>query len=141
MATGPADGLPSLSEREVAELDTVPQVAAVVALVLWAWRVAAAALSTGPKLNTPAVLVQVPVVRPGSMDQLRPVVRGWLAQALTLRARSVAVLPQLRTPVVMAQPVAVVPGPSMAQVSPAGRVSEIENPWAVPVPLLVTVTV
>src|SRR5437764_133784 len=80
MATGPADGLPSLSEREVAELDTVPQVAAVVALVMWTWKVAAAAMSTGPKLNTPAVLVQVPVVPPASMDQLRPVLVGRVSE-------------------------------------------------------------
>src|SRR5947208_973119 len=92
-----ADGLPSLSEREVAELDTVPQVAAVVALVMWTWKVAAAAMSTGPKLNTPAVLVQVPVVPPASMDQLRPVLVGRVSETLTLRAMPAPPLVTVRT--------------------------------------------
>src|SRR6266853_4361308 len=68
---GPALGLPSLVVVAEAVLLTVPQVAEVVGEVMWTWKDAEGARSTGPKWRTPAVMVQLPVVLVPSMLQVR----------------------------------------------------------------------
>src|SRR6266571_3935719 len=83
---GPTEGLPSLVVVAEAELLTVPQVAEVVGEVMWTWTEAPGARSTGPKCRTPAVMVQVPVVAPASMLQLRPELVGRVSETVTLRA-------------------------------------------------------
>src|SRR6266478_1266840 len=81
---GPTLGLPSLLVVTDAELLTVPQVADVVGEVIWTWKDAEGARSTGPKWRTPAVMVQLPVVLVPSMLQLRPVLVGRVSETVTL---------------------------------------------------------
>src|SRR6266436_4161177 len=92
IGTGPMVGLPSLLVVALALLSTVPQVAAVVGEVMWTWTEAEGARSTGPKCRTPAVMVQVPVVPPASMLQLRPALVGRVSETVTLRAVPAPVL-------------------------------------------------
>src|SRR5258707_8881114 len=83
---GPALGLPSLVVVAEAVLLTVPQVAEVVGEVMWTWKDAEGARSTGPKWRTPAVMVQLPVVLVPSMLQLNPALVGTVSETVTLRA-------------------------------------------------------
>src|SRR6266704_2302405 len=92
IGTGPTDGLPSLLIVTEAELLTVPQVAGVVDEVMWTWTEAPGARSAGPKCRTPAVMVQVPVVVPASMLQLRPALVGRVSETATFRAVPAPVL-------------------------------------------------
>src|SRR5260370_11950868 len=80
---GPTEGLPSLVVVTEAELLTVPQVAEVVGEVMWTWKEAPEARSTGPKLRFPAVSVQLPVVWRPSMLQLSPAVVGTVSETVT----------------------------------------------------------
>src|SRR5260370_771694 len=80
---GPTLGLPSLLVVTDAELLTVPQVADVVGEVMWTWKDAEGARSTGPKWRTPVVMVQVPVVAPASMLQLSPELVGRVSETVT----------------------------------------------------------
>src|SRR5260370_818598 len=75
-----------------AELLTVPQVAEVVGEVMWTWKEAPEARSTGPKLRFPAVSVQLPVVLVPSMLQLSPALVGSASETVTLRAVPAPVL-------------------------------------------------
>src|SRR5579862_9337730 len=77
MDTGPTDGCPSLDELEVAELDTVPQVAVVVGEVMVTVAEALGPRSAGPKLSDPPDRVQPP-------DWL------WMVQARPLSAGTVS---------------------------------------------------
>src|SRR3954470_24733648 len=59
MSIGPASAEPSLEVATCAELDTVPQVAAVVALVMWTCTSPPEpATSLGPQVNTPPLMAQ-----------------------------------------------------------------------------------
>src|SRR5260370_439948 len=89
---GPTEGLPSLVVVTDAELLTVPQVAEVVGEVIWTWKEAPEARSTGPKLRFPAVSVQLPVVLVPSMLQLSPAVVGTASETVTVRAMPAPVL-------------------------------------------------
>src|SRR6266853_2066590 len=80
---GPALGLPSLVVVAEAVLLTVPQVAEVVGEVMWTWKEAVGARSTGPKWRTPVVMVQVPVVPPASMLQIKPELAGKVSETVT----------------------------------------------------------
>src|SRR6266478_1427941 len=92
IGTGPTFALPSLVVVAEAELLTAPQVAEVVGEVMWTWKEMPEARSTGPKCRTPAVMVQVPVVPPSSMLQLRPELVGRVSETVTLRAVPAPVL-------------------------------------------------
>src|SRR5712691_11010062 len=94
---GPTLGLPSLLVVTEAELLTVPQVAEVVGEVMWTWKEAVGARSTGPKWRTPVVMVQVPVVPPASMLQLRPELAGRVSETLSLCAMPAPVLVTVTT--------------------------------------------
>src|SRR5712671_1836482 len=86
IATGPTDGLPSFDELAAALLLTVPQVAAVVGLVMWTWTLAPAARSTPlapPKLRMPPDRVHVPVVPAASIAQASPAFVGTVSLTLT----------------------------------------------------------
>src|SRR5260370_418460 len=94
---GPTEGLPSLVGVTDAELLTVPQVAEGVGEVMWTWKEAPEARSTGPKCRFPAVSVQVPVVLLASMLQLRPALLGRVSETVTLRAMPAPVLVTVTT--------------------------------------------
>src|SRR6266478_6325283 len=94
---GPALGLPSLVVVAEAVLLTVPQVAEVVGEVIWTWKDAEGARSTGPKWRTPAVMVQLPVVLVPSMLQLRPELVGRVSETVTLCAVPAPVLVTVTT--------------------------------------------
>src|SRR6266853_640031 len=94
---GPALGLPPLGVVAEAVLLTVPQVAAVVGEVMWTWKEAVGARSTGPKWRTPVVMVQVPVVLAPSMLQLRPELVGRVSETVTLFAVPAPVLVTVTT--------------------------------------------
>src|SRR5260370_840281 len=89
---GPTEGLPSLVVVTDAELLTVPQVAEVVGEVMWTWKEAEGARSTGQKWRTPVVMVQLPVVLVPSMLQLSPALVGTVSETVTLRAMPAPVL-------------------------------------------------
>src|SRR6266436_7921689 len=80
---GPTEGLPSLVVVTDAELLTVPQVAEVVGEVRWTWKETPEARSAGPKCRTPVVMVQVPVVPPASMLQIKPELAGRVSETVT----------------------------------------------------------
>src|SRR6266446_4870519 len=83
IGTGPTLGLPSLVVVAEAVLLTVPQVAEVVGEVMWTWKEMPEARSTGPKCRTPVVMVQVPVVPPASMLQIKPELVGRVSETVT----------------------------------------------------------
>src|SRR5260370_1364249 len=83
---GPTFGLPSLVVVTAAELLTVPQVAAVVGEVMWTWKEAPEARSTGPKLRFLAGSVQLRVVLASSTLQLSAPLVGRASETVTLRA-------------------------------------------------------
>ena len=67
-------------------LFTLPQVAGVVGLVRWTWNSASLGIvtpSAPPKLSTPPLIVQVPVVLAASIAQLRPLLAGRVSETFT----------------------------------------------------------
>src|SRR5437899_561412 len=86
IATGPTDGLLSLVVVTLALLLTVPQVAGVVGEMMWTWKVAPGARSSGPNFSTPATIAPLRFVHPASMLQAVPAFVGSVSLTMTLRA-------------------------------------------------------
>ena len=94
---------PLLEAEAEAVLFTVPQVAAVVGLIMWTLKLVAAASDAFVQVSTPAEMLQVGVPVVLAIDQLVPAFVGSVSVIETLAAVPVPAAPLLLT--VMVKPI------------------------------------